>query len=162
MRSLSRVVTAATILLFALGCTTEATKKRKAAEKRKAAAAKKKASAPAGKKITLPSGVAYQDLVVGSGTAVVAGDKVNCHATGWLTDGTKFWSSHDRGKPIDFKLVNPGGVIKGWVIGVPGMKPGGKRKIWIPSALAYGKRGRPPKIPADSDLVFEVEVVAIR
>ena len=121
------------------------------------------AAGAAGDKVTLPSGVAYQDIKVGSGTAAKAGDTVNSHATGWLTDGTKFWSSHDGpNEPIDFTLKNPGGVIQGWVDGVPGMMPGGVRKLWIPSALAYGARGRPPVIPPNSDLVFEVELVAIR
>ena len=111
-------------------------------------------------KVTLPSGVWYQDLVVGQGPAVKAGQTVTCHATGWLEDGTKFWSSHDgANRPIPFALKNPG-VIQGWVEGVPGMKAGGKRRIWIPSALAYGKSGRGP-IPPDADLTFEVELVSI-
>jgi peptidylprolyl isomerase len=119
-----------------------------------------KAADPGPQKVTLPSGVAYQDLVVGQGPAAKAGQTVTCHATGWLTDGTQFWSSHDGdGPPIPFTLRNPG-VIQGWVEGVPGMKPGGKRKLWIPSALAYGKSGRGP-IPPDADLTFEVELVSI-
>lgn len=115
-----------------------------------------------GKRITLPSGVQYEDLVVGSGPDAQAGQTVNCHATGWLVDGTKFWSSHDgANQPVDFTLRNPG-VIQGWVDGVPGMKPGGKRKLWIPSKLAYGPQGRPPRIPPNSDLVFEIELIAIK
>jgi peptidylprolyl isomerase len=115
----------------------------------------------AGIKVTLPSGVAYVDIVGGTGEEVVAGQRVICHATGWLADGTKFWSSHDGpDKPIPFTLRNPG-VIQGWVDGVPGMRPGGKRKLWIPSALAYGERGRAPKIPGNADLIFEVEVISI-
>jgi FKBP-type peptidyl-prolyl cis-trans isomerase FkpA len=121
-------------------------------------------NAPAdGKRITLPSGVQYEDLVVGAGPEVQAGQSVTCHATGWLTDGKKFWSSHDgANQPADFTLRNPGGVIQGWVDGVPGMKPGGKRKLWIPSKHAYGAQGRPPRIPPNSDLVFEIELIAIR
>lgn len=115
-----------------------------------------------GEKVTLPSGLAYQDLKVGDGAEAKRGDTVNCHATGWLTDGTKFWSSHDgAGQPIDFPLRNPG-VIQGWVDGVPGMKVGGKRKLWIPSDLGYGERGRAPKIPPNADLVFEIELLAVR
>ncbi|MCC6523674.1 MAG: FKBP-type peptidyl-prolyl cis-trans isomerase [Polyangiaceae bacterium] len=118
-------------------------------------------AAPTGERITLPSGVAYEDIKVGAGRVAKAGDTVNAHATGWLTDGTKFWSSHDGpNRPVDFALRNPG-VIQGWVEGVPGMAVGGVRKLWIPSKLGYGSRGRPP-IPPDADLVFEVELVAVR
>jgi FKBP-type peptidyl-prolyl cis-trans isomerase FkpA len=121
------------------------------------------AQAPAsGKRTTLASGVQYEDLIVGSGAAIAKGQIANCHATGWLTDGTKFWSSHDGpNRPLDFTLRSPG-VIRGWVDGVPGMKAGGKRKLWIPAELAYGAQGRPPRIPPNSDLVFEIELVAIR
>jgi FKBP-type peptidyl-prolyl cis-trans isomerase FkpA len=117
---------------------------------------------PAGpSKVTLPSGLAYQDLEVGAGAQEVeAGNVITCHATGWLTDGTKFWSSHDGGKPAQFPLRNPGGVIKGWVDGIPGMRVGGKRKLWIPSDLGYGARGKGP-IPPNADLVFEVELISI-
>ncbi len=112
-------------------------------------------------KVTLPSGLAYRDLVVGTGPEEVkAGNLITCHATGWLTDGTKFWSSHDSGKPAQFPLRNPGGVIKGWVEGIPGMRVGGKRKLWIPSELGYGARGKGP-IPPNADLVFEVELISI-
>jgi len=116
--------------------------------------------APA-EKVTLPSGVAYQDLVVGTGAQEVkAGNTITCHATGWLTNGTKFWSSHDSGRPASFPLRNPGGVIQGWVDGIPGMRVGGTRKLWIPAALGYGARGKGP-IPPNSDLVFEVELISI-
>lgn len=116
---------------------------------------------PTGKKVTLPSGVEYQELEIGDGDVVAAGDRVVAHATGTLTDGTKFWSSHDGAdKPIPFTLINPGGVIQGWVDGVPGMKVGGKRKLWIPAKLGYGARGKGP-IPPNSDLVFVVEIVSI-
>lgn len=158
MNSATRFILALAVVSLACGCS-KASKKDKGEKGKKTV---EQGTTAAGKKITLPSGVAIQDLKLGEGTAVKAGDKVNSHATGWLTNGTKFWSSHDKGRPIDFTLRNPGGVIKGWVIGVPGMKPGGKRKIWIPSALAYGSRGRPPVIPPDADLIFEVEIIAIR
>ena len=148
------------VLLVAALCSCE----RKAAENKGTDKTGDKAGgdkAAAGK-VTLPSGVAYEDLVVGTGTEVKAGDTVLSHATGWLTDGTKFWSSHDgANQPVPFKLANPG-VIAGWVMGVPGMKPGGKRKIWIPSQHAYGAAGRGATIPPNSDLVFEVEVIKIQ
>lgn len=123
----------------------------------------KKPGDTAAKKVTLPSGLAYQDLEVGTGPEEVkAGNTITCHATGWLTDGTKFWSSHDgAGAPASFTLRHPGGVIKGWVEGIPGMRVGGKRKLWIPSDLAYGARGRGAAIPPNSDLVFEVELISI-
>jgi FKBP-type peptidyl-prolyl cis-trans isomerase FkpA len=125
--------------------------------------AAEEAPSGAAEKVTLPSGVVYQDLTVGEGPEVQAGQVVNCHATGWLTDGTKFWSSRDgANRPLDFPLRNPGGVIQGWVDGVPGMRPGGTRKLWIPAALAYGAAGRPPAIPPNADLVFEIELLAIR
>jgi len=157
MKTAPRFLIALAVVALACGCS-KSSKSDKGSDKSKTAGT----AGAAGKKITLPSGVAIQDLTVGSGTAAKAGDKINCHATGWLTNGKKFWSSHDRGQPVDFNLRNPGGVIKGWVIGIPGMMPGGKRKIWIPSALAYGSRGRGAAIPADSDLIFEVELIAIR
>jgi FKBP-type peptidyl-prolyl cis-trans isomerase len=78
-----------------------------------------------------------------------------------LTDGTKFDSSLDRGRPFSFQ-VGAGKVIRGWDEGVAGMQPGGKRKLTIPSALAYGKRGAGGVIPPDADLVFEVELLHVR
>jgi FKBP-type peptidyl-prolyl cis-trans isomerase len=115
----------------------------------------------AGEKVTMESGVAFQDLAIGTGAEVKAGDKILVHATGMFADGKKFWSSYDgAGNPTEFKLAK-GSVIAGWVMGIPGMKQGGKRKLWIPSKHGYGTKGKAPKIPPDSDLVFEVEVIAI-
>lgn len=113
-------------------------------------------------KVTLPSGLAYQDLEVGTGPdEVKAGNTITCHATGWLTNGAKFWSSHDgAGRPASFPLRHPGGVIKGWVEGIPGMRVGGKRKLWIPAELGYGAQGKGP-IPPNADLIFEVELISI-
>jgi FKBP-type peptidyl-prolyl cis-trans isomerase len=100
------------------------------------------------------------DLKVGKGPAAKAGDTVKVHYTGKLMDGTKFDSSLDRDEPFSFTL-GEGGVIKGWDEGVVGMKKGGKRKLVIPSELAYGKRGSPPKIPPDAPLTFEIELLSI-
>ena len=100
----------------------------------------------------------YIDLEEGDGPTPGATDKVEVHYTGWLLDGTKFDSSVDRGKPFAFSLT--GGVIRGWLEGVATMKVGGKRKLIIPSELAYGKPGR-PGIPPDSVLVFDVELLRI-
>ncbi len=101
-----------------------------------------------------------EDLVVGKGTAAKAGDTVKVHYTGTLLDGTKFDSSLDRGEPFSFKLGS-GSVIKGWDEGVVGMKVGGKRKLTIPADKAYGKAGRPPTIPPNSPLVFEIQLLEI-
>lgn len=100
------------------------------------------------------------DLVVGTGALATAGVQVDVHYTGWLTDGTKFDSSVDRGKPFSFSL-GEGRVIKGWDQGVLGMKIGGKRKLTIPPDLGYGARGAGGVIPPNSTLVFEVELLGI-
>ncbi len=104
------------------------------------------------------SGVYYKDLVVGQGAEAAPGEEVTVHYTGWLHDGTKFDSSVDRGQPATFTLDN--NVIPGWQEGVPGMRVGGKRKLVIPSDLAYGATGR-PGIPPHATLVFDVELLAI-
>jgi FKBP-type peptidyl-prolyl cis-trans isomerase len=101
------------------------------------------------------------EMSAGTGTEATAGKEVEVHYTGWLTNGTKFDSSLDRGKPFRFKL-GAGQVIKGWDQGVQGMKIGGKRKLTIPADLAYGARGVPGVIPPDSTLVFEVELLGVR
>lgn len=110
--------------------------------------------------ITTASGLKYEDLQEGSGAAAKAGDTVSVHYTGWLTDGQKFDSSHDRRSPFSFKL-GAGRVIKGWDEGVSGMKVGGKRKLTIPSELGYGSRGAGGVIPPNAELIFEVELLKI-
>jgi FKBP-type peptidyl-prolyl cis-trans isomerase len=101
------------------------------------------------------------DLKEGSGAAAKTGDTVEVHYTGWLKSGKKFDSSLDRGQPFTFTL-GQGRVIAGWDQGVVGMKAGGKRKLIIPSHLAYGPGGRPPVIPPNAELTFEVELVSIK
>ncbi|HUQ24737.1 MAG TPA: FKBP-type peptidyl-prolyl cis-trans isomerase [Burkholderiales bacterium] len=110
---------------------------------------------------TTASGLVYEDLVVGSGNAAASGQKVSVHYTGWLTNGTKFDSSKDRGEPFIFPL-GKGHVIKGWDEGVAGMKVGGKRKLTIPPALGYGARGAGGVIPPNATLVFEVELLDVK
>lgn len=117
-----------------------------------------KASADA---ITTASGLIYEDLQVGNGATVKSGDNVSVNYTGWLENGTKFDSSLDRGQPSDFG-IGVGQVIAGWDEGIPGMKVGGTRLLIIPPTLGYGSAGRPPTIPANSTLIFEVQVVAIK
>jgi FKBP-type peptidyl-prolyl cis-trans isomerase len=108
------------------------------------------------------SGLEYQDLKVGKGDAAKKGDTVEVHYTGWLKkDGKKFDSSVDRKRTFKFEL-GAGKVIKGWDEGVAGMKPGGKRKLLIPAKLAYGEREIEDVIPANSDLVFDVELISIK
>lgn len=95
----------------------------------------------------------------GDGAQAVSGKEVTVHYVGTLTDGTKFDSSRDRGTPFTFTL-GAGEVIKGWDAGVAGMKVGGVRRLVIPPALAYGDRAV-GSIPANSTLVFEVELLGV-
>jgi FKBP-type peptidyl-prolyl cis-trans isomerase len=101
-----------------------------------------------------------EDLVVGTGAEAQAGRIVTVHYTGWLTDGTKFDSSLDRGQPFVFTLgVHE--VISGWDQGVAGMKEGGKRKLTIPPEMGYGPSGAGGVIPPDATLIFEVELLQV-
>jgi FKBP-type peptidyl-prolyl cis-trans isomerase len=100
------------------------------------------------------------DLTPGTGTAATSGDAVDVHYTSWLTNGTKFDSSKDRGRPFAFKL-GQGMVIKGSDEGVVGMKVGGVRKLTIPADMAYGARGAGGVIPPNAVLVFEVELLKV-
>lgn len=98
----------------------------------------------------------YKDITVGTGEEAVAGKMVNARYSGWLTDGRPF----DSGT-YEFPL-GAGRVIQGWDQGVAGMKVGGKRKLVIGSALAYGPEGSPPVIGPNKTLVFDVEVLSVR
>jgi FKBP-type peptidyl-prolyl cis-trans isomerase FkpA len=108
--------------------------------------------------ITTASGLIIEELNVGTGAEAAAGQYVSVHYTGWLTDGTKFDSSKDRGDPFEFPL-GAGHVIRGWDEGVQGMKVGGSRKLTIPADLGYGARGAGGVIPPNATLVFEVELL---
>jgi FKBP-type peptidyl-prolyl cis-trans isomerase FkpA len=143
--------------LFVSGCgPTEHGQAQQAAQ----AASQPPASHP-DKAITTPSGLVYEDLVVGGGAAAAPGQTVAVHYTGWLTDNTKFDSSRDRNEPFVFPL-GAGSVIRGWDEGVAGMKIGGERRLTIPPQLGYGESGAGGVIPPNATLVFEVELLEIR
>ena len=108
--------------------------------------------------ITTKSGLQYVRTKDGAGEKVGNGKKIKAHYIGKLLDGTEFDSSVKRGMPFEF-VVGTGQVIKGWDEALSDMKKGEKRTLIIPSELAYGPNGSPPKIPPSSTLVFEVELV---
>jgi FKBP-type peptidyl-prolyl cis-trans isomerase len=100
------------------------------------------------------------DLIAGTGSAVPEGATITAHYTGALVaNGIIFQSSHDFGQPATFGLHQ---VIPGWTKGVPGMKIGGTRRLIIPAAQAYGSRSPSANIPPNSDLVFDIELIAIK
>ncbi len=113
---------------------------------------------------TTPSGLQFEDSVVGDGKQAQAGQDVTVHYTGWLwVDGkkaAKFDSSHDRREPFEFELGG-GMVIRGWDEGVQGMKIGGKRTLIIPAGLGYGARGAGGVIPPNATLCFDVELLGV-
>lgn len=100
------------------------------------------------------------DVEVGTGEEVRPGAKITAHYTGALVkNGIIFQSSHDFGEALTFGLDQ---VIKGWTVGVPGMKVGGTRRLIIPAEMAYGASSPAKNIPANSDLVFDIDLVAIK
>jgi peptidylprolyl isomerase len=105
-------------------------------------------------------GISFVDEVVGSGAQPQTGQAIKVHYTGWLTDGTKFDSSRDRGEPIVLSF-DSGQVIKGWDLGLASMRVGGKRRLIIPPELGYGEHGAGNAIPPDATLVFDVELIEI-
>ena len=111
--------------------------------------------------VTTASGLQYEDLVLGTGTAASAGATAVVHYTGWLLDGTKFDSSRDRGVPLEF-VIGRGQVIAGWDEGVVTMNVGGKRELIIPPNLAYGDQGAGGVIPPGATLKFEVELIELK
>ena len=105
------------------------------------------------------NGLEVWDAKVGEGDEVKKGATVTVHYTGWLTNGKQFDSSVARGQTISFSLNQ---VIKGWQEGIPGMKPGGVRRLKIPSDLGYGKTGAGRDIPPNATLIFEVELISAK
>jgi FKBP-type peptidyl-prolyl cis-trans isomerase len=114
-----------------------------------------------GESFTTPDGLKITEVKKGDGAEAKKGQNVEVHYTGTLRDGKKFDSSRDRNQPFRFKL-GAGQVIKGWDEGIAGMKVGGKRILVIPSKLAYGPAGRPPVIPPDAELTFDVELLGVK
>lgn len=107
---------------------------------------------------TTPKGVQYKVIMSGQGLTPKASDKVQVHYVGALLDGTEFDNSFKRGEPLEFPVS---AVIEGWQDLLMVMHEGMKVKAWIPSALAYGEEGVPPSIPANSLLVFEVQLLKV-
>ena len=120
-----------------------------------------KRSGSTGSEVTTATGLKYTDIVEGSGPAPTTGQTLSVHYTGTLQNGTKFDSSRDRGTPMQFRFgLDP--MIKGWDEGISTMKVGGRRKLIVPPNLAYGSSGRPPNIPGNSTLLFDLELVGIK
>jgi peptidylprolyl isomerase len=118
-------------------------------------------SGKAGPKMTTPSGLEYEDEIVGSGAQPVKGQHVTVHYVGTLQDGTKFDSSRDRNEPFTF-AIGEGEVIRGWDEGVMSMHVGGRRKLTIPPQLAYGPRGAGGVIPPNATILFDVELLGVK
>ena len=107
-----------------------------------------------------PADLIKEDLNVGTGAEAKDGDKVKVNYTGRLLKTNFMFDTSVGKKPFEFEL-GKGAVIKGWDLGVVGMKVGGKRKLTIPSKLGYGDSGSPPKIPGKATLVFDVELLSV-
>jgi peptidylprolyl isomerase len=152
---MKKIILLASIALIAVSA---CTKKPEATDANTAAPAAN--TAQVAQPATTEPKVEVTDVVVGNGTEATAGKDVVVHYTGTLKDGTKFDSSVDRNEPFPFKL-GVGQVIKGWDQGVQGMKVGGKRKLVIPAELAYGDKAI-GKIPANSTLLFDVELLNVK
>ena len=114
-----------------------------------------------GEAVTTATGLQYIDIVVGTGAAPVNGDVVAVNYTGWLaSDGTKFDSSLERESAFGFTM-GTGQVIPGWDEGLLTMQKGGQRRLIIPPELAYGADGRPPTIPPNSTLIFDIALIDV-
>jgi FKBP-type peptidyl-prolyl cis-trans isomerase FkpA len=111
---------------------------------------------------TTPSGVTYETLKPGDGPEVKPGQTVTVHYTGTLSDGKVFDSSRSREEPFTATLDSSGGLIPGWIEGIPGMKVGERRKLTVPAEMGYGEKGNPPTIPGNATLTFEVDLISIK
>jgi len=101
-----------------------------------------------------------EDMIIGEGKVAIKGALIHTHYRGFLENGIQFDSSYDKGKVFEC-VIGTGRVIKGWDQGIPGMKVGGKRKLFVPAHLAYGERQVGPLIKPDSNLVFEIELLEV-
>ena len=110
--------------------------------------------------IKTDSGLGYEDIIEGTGETPKPGQTVFVRYTGTLENGKKFDSSVDRNEPFDYKFGR-GMVIKGWEEGLATMKVGGKRRLYIPAHLGYGEQGAGNIIPANANLIFDVELIKI-
>ena len=156
MKTVIRIL-AITLLALAALAIAQTTPAKKPAPKPATSAPTKVTGTP----IKTTSGLEYWDIKVGTGAVAQTGQHVKVDYTGWLTNGKKFDSSVGTGKPFEFKL-GASQVIKGWDEGVVGMKVGGKRQLRIPPGLAYGEKGYPGVIPANSTLIFDVQLVDVK
>lgn len=104
--------------------------------------------------------VRIEDLVEGTGKEAERGALITAHYTGWLEDGTEFDSSHKKGAAFQTVLSSKR-VIQGWILGLKGMKVGGKRRLWVPAELAYGERQIGEMIPPNAGLTFEIELLEV-
>ena len=119
---------------------------------------RQRGSEPNVPEVTTASGLKIQDLRVGDGPSPKPGQQVSVNYIGWLENGKEFNNSYKTGGPAHFKI---GQLIKGWDEGLSTMKVGGKRRLFIPSNLAYGAKGSPPNIPPNANLKFEIELLGV-
>ena len=106
----------------------------------------------------MQSTLTIEDIIEGTGKAAEKGALITAHYRGWLENGTEFDSSYKRNKPFKTVLSHKQ-VIQGWILGLEGMKTGGKRNLWVPSELAYGERKMDNLISAKDKLIFETELL---
>lgn len=116
---------------------------------------------PVGEPIQYDNGLIVQDVVVGNGKTAESGDTLSAHYVGALENGTVFDNSYNRGQPIQF-VLGAGQLIKGWELGLVGIKEGGKRRLVIPPELGYGQSGAGGVIPPNATLLFEIELVSVQ
>ncbi len=111
-----------------------------------------------------PGGIRYQDLQAGQGEAAVAGQVATIHFVGWIDEngvrGREIYNSRNRGQPVSF-VIGTEGVMPGWNAGVVGMRPGGKRLLLLPPAMAYGARSIEDSVPANAAMMFRIELIRL-
>jgi len=150
------------VCVFALGCSSRPQADETATPGTEASRMSETAGPPplSGDTIATASGLKYIVVQSGGGATAARGQQVQVHYTGWLSDGSKFDSSVDRGQPFAFPL-GQGRVIRGWDEGVAGMRVGEKRRLIIPPELGYGAQGYPGAIPPNATLIFDVELLDV-